>query len=358
MRQGNLWLSQIFLVEFSKGIRGIKVIQNSFTLPRRSFKTTVGSKNYKNAFKRLISEEATNLFERIINLKLVKNYLLEIRQKAIARERLLLDQETLTDLEQEIISNISMQGYWQGNISSLLPEAVANDLLDKSQEVSQQLFRQLQQQNHNLGSTLALDPARISADTNNWIIYQAGLDERILKIVHHYIGLPIAYHGPEIRLSRAIIGKLDWTGPRVPHHDAEEGQSYPMVKAVLYLSDVTEDTGAFVVVKDGKNISLSGKQGTLILADTSLTLHHGMPLKHGKRLALFWTYTSRCPHYPHRCIIWPHSHLAVRKMTNSLSLVQRRVARWREALPMVLCPVKYHPLPCFNFLMRERNSLV
>ena len=216
MRQGNLWLSQIFLVEFSKGIRGIKVIQNSFTLPRRSFKTTVGSKNYKNAFKRLISEEATNLFERIINLKLVKNYLLEIRQKAIARERLLLDQETLTDLEQEIISNISMQGYWQGNISSLLPEAVANDLLDKSQEVSQQLFRQLQQQNHNLGSTLALDPSRISADTNNWIIYQAGLDERILKIVHHYIGLPIAYHGPEIRLSRAIIGKLDWTGPRVP----------------------------------------------------------------------------------------------------------------------------------------------
>lgn len=330
--------------------------QSAFLVP--GTKTIPKRRHYRDAFKRLASEEGANLIERIINLRSVKTYLANQRQKAIIKEQTLLNQEILTDFQKEIISTITTQGYWQGNIHSLLPAEVVDQLSSRSQEVSQQLEQQLQKQSHSRCNTVALNPSEILNDINNWVIYQAGLNEQILKIAHHYIRLPIAYHGVEIRVSRAVPGRLDWTGPRVPHYDAEEGQIYPMLKAVLYLSDVTENTGPFTLVKDGYPITLCGKKGTLILADTSLTLHHGMPLRHGKRSVLFWTYTSHRPHYPHRCIIWPHSHWAVRKMTRSLSPLQQQAARWREALLMALCPVKYHPLPGFNFMIGDRNSLV
>jgi hypothetical protein len=311
-------------------------------------------RDYRGAFKRLASEEGANLIERIINLRSVKIYLANQRQKAIIKEKTLLNQQTLTGFQQKIISTITSQGYWQGSIDSLLPAEAVDQLLCRGQQLSQQL----EQQDHSHSNTVALNPSEILNDINNWVIYQAGLNEQLLKIAHHYIRLPVAYHGAEIRLSRAVPGRLDWTGPRVPHYDAEEGQIYPMLKAVLYLSDVTENTGPFTLIKDGHPITLPGKPGTLILADTSLTLHHGMPLRHGKRSVLFWTYTSRRPHYPHRCIIWPHSHWAVRQMTSSLSANQQQVARWREAFLMVLCPVKYHPLPGLNLMIRDRNNLV
>ncbi|CDN12906.1 hypothetical protein RintRC_7508 [Richelia intracellularis] len=167
----------------------------------------------------------------------------------------------------------------------------------------------------------------------------------------------MGYHGSEIRLSRANLHEIDNSGPRTPHKDCEEGAIYPMVKAVLSLSDITEDNGPFTIVKNGKTQPLTGRKGTLIMADTSHNLHYGMPLKQREGMVLFWTYSSHRPRYPHRCIIWPHSNRAVRKMTKNMSALQRQAVRWREYFPFVLCPVRYYPFPDHNWFWGDRNFM-
>ncbi|MDJ0737806.1 MAG: phytanoyl-CoA dioxygenase family protein [Nostocaceae cyanobacterium] len=318
------------------------------------------TKDYPAAFRRIAAEEPARFIGKEIDLIPVAEYLDQRRTRALLLEKALLEEEKkkLTDLQKNIILSIQQTGYWQGSIDDLFDEEQANQLISKYAAVYQPLQNKLREYHYDQKNTVTLDPAYISNNPNHWIIYQAGLNENLLQLAHQYIGLPVGYHGAEIRLSRANPNQPDDTGPRSPHFDAEEGQKYPMLKAVLYLTDVTEDNGPFTIYHGSEKKPLTGNKGTLILADTSKYLHHGMPLKNGERMAMFLTYTSHRPRYPHRCIIWPHSNLAVRKMTANMNPMQQRAARWRESLPISLCPVSYYPFPGHNFYLGDRNRTV
>ncbi len=319
------------------------------------------TKDYSAAFRRITAEEPARFVGKEIDFKPIAQYLDRRRSRAVLQEQRVITEEKLklTTLQKNIITSITINGYWQGNIDDVLDENETNQLISRCTDLYQPLQNKLREYHYNQRSTVTLDPAYISGNPDNWIIYQGGLNEKLLQIAHQYIGLPVGYHGAEVRLSRANSDHtLDSSGPRSPHFDAEEGQKYPMLKAVLYLTDVTEDNGPFTIYDGNEKKLLTGKKGTLILADTSKYLHHGMPLNQGERMVNFWTYTSHRPRYPHRCIIWPHSNLAVRKMTVNMSPIQQRVARWRESLPISLCPVSYYPFPGHNFYLGDRNRTV
>ncbi|MDJ0620033.1 MAG: hypothetical protein QNJ63_25380 [Calothrix sp. MO_192.B10] len=314
-------------------------------------------KDYPAALRRIIAQEPARLIEREIQLPTIAQYLDKKRENAalIEQEKLVNEKQKLTKLQHNIISSIKQYGYWKGSINKIFDFQEANTLISLCESSYQFLKQDLNKYNFQQQNTVTLSPRLIYNNSRNWIIYQAGLNEKLLQIAHQYIGLPVGYHGAEIRLSRANPDKLDMAGPKTPHKDCEEGQKYPLLKAVLYLSDVTEDNGPFTIIQKNQSKPFTGYKGTLILADTSQNLHHGMPLKHGERMILFWTYSSHRPRCPHRCIIWPHSHIAVRKMTRNMSLVQQQAARWREYLPFLLCPVRYYPFPGHNFFLGDRN---
>ncbi len=70
-------------------------------------------------------------------------------------------------------------------------------------------------------------------------IYLFGLDSRLLDIVERYVGLPVHYHGADLRREVAD-GKA--TDVRQWHVDAED---HRMFKIIAYLNDVTEVGGPF-----------------------------------------------------------------------------------------------------------------
>jgi hypothetical protein len=322
--------------------------------------TNLYLKDYPAALRRIVAQSPAELIEQEINLPTITKYLDSRRDNArfTEKEAIALERKHLTELQCQVIASVSQYGYWQGTIDDIFDPQQANNLMSICDSYKHLLQKNLSQYHYNQHNTVTLSGNQISQNSYNWIVYQAGLNEKLLRIAHQYIGLPVGYHGAEIRLSRANPHRLDITGPRTPHQDCEEGQIFPMLKAVLYLSDVTEDRGPFTMVQNAQHKPLTGCKGTLILADPSLNLHYGMPLKQGERMILFWTYSSHRPRYPHRCIIWPHSHIAVRKMTKNMNREQQQAARWREYLPFLLCPVRYYPFPGHNWLLGDRNFIV
>ncbi|MDJ0675426.1 MAG: hypothetical protein QNJ36_08625 [Calothrix sp. MO_167.B42] len=317
-------------------------------------------KDYPAALRRIVAQEPSKLIESEIKLPQITKYLDKRRENAalIEQEILVNQRKKLTETQIHIISSIRKYGYWQGKINNIFDHQEANNLISRCDSAYEFLEQNLSQYDYHQSNTVTLPPHYISRDYQNWIIYQAGLNEKLLQIAHQYIGLPVGYHGAEIRLSRANPDGLDITGPKTPHQDCEEGKKYPLLKAVLYLNNVTQRNGPFTIIKNSQIKPFVGFKGTLILSDTSQNLHHGMPLRDGKRMVLFWTYSSRRPRYPHRCVIWPHSNIAVRKMTKNMSLVQQQAARWREYLPFLLCPVRYYPFPGHNFFLGDRNIMI
>jgi hypothetical protein len=73
-------------------------------------------------------------------------------------------------------------------------------------------------------------------------IYTWGLDERLLALVENHIGLPVRYHGPDVR--REIADGVT-NDVRQWHIDAEDRR---MFKIIVYLNDVEPGGGAFEYV--------------------------------------------------------------------------------------------------------------
>jgi hypothetical protein len=77
------------------------------------------------------------------------------------------------------------------------------------------------------------------------------------------------------------------------HRDYDD---FKFLALFIYLTDVDETTGPHVFypgTQDGfesdKSISITGKAGTAILADT-FAIHRGQPLQQGSRLVCWWRY--------------------------------------------------------------------
>jgi hypothetical protein len=154
----------------------------------------------------------------------------------------------------------------------------------------------------------------------NW-----GNEQRLLKILETYIGLPVAYHGVQIRkdfINQSQFSTMLW------HRDSEDRR---IIKIIIYLNDVAEKQGPFEYVPlsftSGLNFyrlyykihnsgisdemlnkivpksvwkSCPGAAGTVILADTQRLLHHGT-VRTEERSTLFFVYTANPPKRPGLC---------------------------------------------------------
>ena len=137
-------------------------------------------------------------------------------------------------------------------------------------------------------------------------IYLWGLDSRLLDFIENYIGLPIRYHGADLRREIAD-GKL--TDVRQWHVDAEDRR---MFKIILYLNDVLPGGGPFqyipravtietarrlrygsgfvpddtmsTVLPSARWIECLAKSHSAIMADTCKVFHRAQPPAHFRSL--------------------------------------------------------------------------
>lgn len=159
----------------------------------------------------------------------------------------------------------------------------------------------------------------------NW-----GSNNRLLKIVENYLGLPVAFQGVHLRKdfpNEHQFGTLLW------HKDSEDRK---MVKVIIYLHDVEIKHGPFEYIplsltsyprlnsyridqklrqsgylgindEEVEKIipksawkSCPGKAGTVVIADPRTALHHGT-IRTEARSALFFVYTTNPPKRPELC---------------------------------------------------------
>lgn len=156
-------------------------------------------------------------------------------------------------------------------------------------------------------------------------------EPRLLGIVKNYIKLPVAFQG--VHLQRDFPNKNQVLA-ELWHKDAEDRR---MIKAIVYLSDVTEEHGPFQYIPKSK-VSLStwrkikakiaqspdlgitdaemeqfiprsdwksctGPAGTVVFVDVKAVLHHGKS-RIKERSALFFVYTSDRPLHPEYCTVF------------------------------------------------------
>jgi hypothetical protein len=154
-------------------------------------------------------------------------------------------------------------------------------------------------------------------------IFLWGLQERLLNIVEHYIGLPVAYHGAYFR--RDLANQVERKS-RLWHIDTEDRK---ILKIIVYLHNIDEDGGPFqyipqyltdIVAKSLKYKygyisekrmrtalppsywkSCHGNAGTVIFAATASVFHRGKIPTKSDRFTIFFDYTSRQPKYPFYC---------------------------------------------------------
>ncbi|HAA28098.1 MAG TPA: hypothetical protein DCE56_11045 [Cyanobacteria bacterium UBA8553] len=191
-------------------------------------------------------------------------------------------------------------------------------------------------------------------------LFQWGLNDRLLKIVERYLGLPVAYDG---LLSVLSIANGQEIGQRAWHRDREDRR---MVKVCVYLNDVTDEGGPFeclqpeinsLVCKSIENryrcvfneemktffpaasdqvTTCTGAVGTVIFVDTALYYHRGKPPTQLNRSAIFFSYFSRRPWHPFFCQRSPLSKQERDRLTKGMSSHQRDCTHWTENLPRLI----------------------
>jgi hypothetical protein len=82
-------------------------------------------------------------------------------------------------------------------------------------------------------------------------VYLWGLDPRLLDMVERYLGLPVHYHGADLRRE---IADGQATDVRQWHVDAED---HRMFKIIAYLNDVTEVGGPFEYITRENTVKAS-----------------------------------------------------------------------------------------------------
>ena len=153
-------------------------------------------------------------------------------------------------------------------------------------------------------------------------VYMWGLSERLLSVVENYVGLPIRYHGADLRREVAD-GEL--TDVRQWHIDAEDRR---MFKIIVYLNEVLPGGGPFqylpralsaetarrlrygsgfvsdetmrTAVPQSRWIECLGASHTASVADTCKVFHRAQPARKADRYSITfsWTSTTAVKTYP------------------------------------------------------------
>ncbi len=143
-----------------------------------------------------------------------------------------------------------------------------------------------------------------------------GLEERLLNIVENYIGLPLLFHGVDLRRDSADAPLTD---ARHWHRDIDDER---MVKVIVYLNNVGKTGGPYEYIPrtftqhltDALNYksgfvsdeaisaiippeqwqTCAAKAGTIIITDPCNVFHRAKPAKRN-RYSITFGYTSRIP---------------------------------------------------------------
>jgi hypothetical protein len=273
-------------------------------------------------------------------------------QKAIEQHQSQLP--ILQDGDARIVEALKQEGIFTTSLDSLgLPDTEA--FLKAAQHIAQNLKEQA---------------ARLSPEKNyevhatkeqlmhNPELFSFGLNDRLLKIVESYLGLPVAYDGVFCFLS---IANGEEYGARAWHRDREDRR---MIKICIYLNDVDENGGPFEFLKPEFNdrvcesikypyksvfldemekmssdnlasdrVSCVGKAGTVIIADTGHFYHRGKPPIQTNRTAVFLSYFSRSPWHPFFCQRTPLTQKEIDKLAPRFTPEQLECVKWKKDLP-------------------------
>ncbi|WP_267424005.1 hypothetical protein [Methylobacterium sp. GC_Met_2] len=267
----------------------------------------------------------------------------------------------LSEADQKIVTSLREVGVYQTRLEDLNLFG-AEQMLSQAHEVRDDIETRLA-----AGPTHVDDPFLIQADKSELVdraeIYLFGLNERLLRIVENYLGLPVAFGGFNFFYTLADGCER---GARVWHLDGEDES---IVKVAVYLNDVDVDGGPFEMIRHrlfkgaqpytrparheklerviGRTIdadeivTCTGPSGSVIFCDTARYYHRGKPATGQNRTAIFFNYYPRPPRRPYFCgkpvVALEDLELA----PDRLSDYQRQSAQWRESLP----PIAKYVLP-------------
>lgn len=188
-------------------------------------------------------------------------------------------------------------------------------------------------------------------------ILEWGLGTRLLDLVENYLGLPVAYDGPDHFYSLADGREA---GPRIWHRDREDRR---MLKIAVYITDVGPQDGPFEIVHPAFRESLGGpgrgailpqaelerrigsgnmekairtcigRRGTVVISETAENYHRGRPPVRGDRSALYYGYFSRFTPTPFFCERSPLSRAQIARIATGLPERQHDALLWRRFLP-------------------------
>lgn len=259
-------------------------------------------------------------------------------------------------IDSKIVDELQKTGIYVTSLESL---GIANtsEFVEAATKLSQELTEiSLLPANKNKYEILATSAQLLKYKE----LFQWGLNDRLLKIVEKYLGLPVAYDG---LLSVLSIANGQEIGQRTWHRDREDRQ---MVKVCVYLNDVTDEGGPFeclhpeinsLVCNSIKNMyrcvfneemktffpaasnqvtTCTSSVGTVIFVDTALYYHRGKPPTQLNRSAIFFSYFSRRPWHPFFCQRSPLSREERDRLSKGMSSHQRDCVSWKESLPRLV----------------------
>jgi hypothetical protein len=272
---------------------------------------------------KMIDSEASPLTSKITTmLNSVKEKISAVGSELVYRAKLWQHEKNLPPLEERdriIVNSLKSEGIYITTLEDLGFTSTPQ-MLNAAESVLQ-----------NMGKRNYIDsnqnPPEIYTVTHLPSFYQWGNEQRLLNAFEHYIGLPVAYHGVQIR--KDFINK-DQFSTMLWHRDSEDRR---IIKIIIYLNDVEEKQGPFEYVPSSYT-SISGLNyyrlypkihnsgindetlnkivpksawkpcigaaGTVIIADTNKLLHHGTA-RTEERSTLFFAYTANPPKRPGLC---------------------------------------------------------
>jgi hypothetical protein len=293
-----------------------------------------------------------DLVWRLLKLELIENTIFWPRyQHAIAAH-----QVSLTPLEQaerEIVNALEVNGIYITSLDALnLPdtESFLQSAIQLSHQLKDKALLPAFYKHHEIHATL--DEFMTCPETFYW-----GLNQKLLKIVEHYLNLSVGYDGASCLMSMANGREI---GARAWHRDREDRR---MLKICVYLNDVDAESGPFEClspqlndwlsqsahhrhrsIPDGEmqrlalsisakpNVTCIGRAGTVIFVDPARFFHRGKPPTRQNRTAIFFHYFSRRPSHPFFCHRTPFSTGKIASLMYKLSDEQRACVTWDQNL--------------------------
>lgn len=261
----------------------------------------------------------------------------------------------LPETDQTIVRSLREVGVYQTRLEDL-DLVGAEAMLSQARDVRRDIETRIG------GDASRLDdPYLIQANKTELIdrpeIYLFGLNERLLKIIEGYLGLPVAFGGFNFFYTLADGRER---GARVWHLDGEDES---IIKVAVYLNDVDINGGPFEVIRNrvfkgahpytrparhdrlerviGRQISAdeiitcTGPSGSVIFCDTARYYHRGKPATGQNRTAIFFNYYPRPPSRPYFCGKPVIGLEDLEVPEQRLSDYQRQSALWRDNLPSI-----------------------